>query len=54
MTLAVPTFPTLLQRFFTQRLMQEKQVSPNTIQLLSRHVQAAAAVRTEAAAHRAG
>lgn len=31
MTLAVPTFPTLLQRFFTQRLMQEKQVSPNTI-----------------------
>lgn len=31
MTRAVPTFPTLLQRFFTQRLMQEKQVSPNTI-----------------------
>lgn len=28
---AVPTFQTLLQKFFTQRLMQEKQVSPNTI-----------------------
>jgi site-specific recombinase XerD len=28
---AIPTFPTLLQRFFTQRLMQEKRVSPNTI-----------------------
>ena len=28
---AIPTFPTLLQRFFTQRLMQEKRVSANTI-----------------------
>jgi site-specific recombinase XerD len=28
---AAPTFQTLLQKFFTQRLMQEKRVSPNTI-----------------------
>ena len=28
---AIPTFPMLLQRFFTQRLMQEKRVSANTI-----------------------
>ena len=28
---AIPTFPTLLQRFFTRRLMQEKRVSANTI-----------------------
>ncbi|PRD40745.1 integrase [Phyllobacterium phragmitis] len=31
MTTSIPTFPTLLQRFFTQRLMQEKRVSANTI-----------------------
>ena len=31
MTPSIPTFPTLLQRFFTQRLMQEKRVSANTI-----------------------
>ena len=31
MTASIPTFPTLLQRFFTQRLMQEKRVSANTI-----------------------
>lgn len=31
MRTAIPTFPTLLQRFFTQRLMQEKRVSANTI-----------------------
>ncbi len=28
---SIPTFPTLLERFFTQRLMQQKRVSPNTI-----------------------
>ncbi len=28
---AIPTFPTLLQRFFTQRLMQQKRVSAHTI-----------------------
>jgi site-specific recombinase XerD len=28
---AVPTFPALLQRFFTQRLMQQKRVSAHTI-----------------------
>src|SRR6202140_3961790 len=27
----IPTFPTLLQRFFTQRLMQQKRVSAHTI-----------------------
>lgn len=26
-----PTFPALLERFFTQRLMQQRQVSPHTI-----------------------
>ena len=31
MTLALPTFPVLLQRFFTQRLMQQKRVSAHTI-----------------------
>jgi site-specific recombinase XerD len=31
MTPSIPTFPTLLQRFFTQRLMQQKQVSAHTI-----------------------
>jgi site-specific recombinase XerD len=31
MTPAIPTFPTLLQRFFTQRLMQQKRVSAHTI-----------------------
>ncbi len=31
MTPAIPTLPTLLQRFFIQRLMQEKRVSANTI-----------------------
>src|SRR5208282_4532437 len=31
MTSSIPTFPTLLQRFFTQRLMQQKRVSANTI-----------------------
>jgi site-specific recombinase XerD len=31
MTLALPTFPALLQRFFTQRLMQQKRVSAHTI-----------------------
>lgn len=31
MTAAIPTFPTLLQRFFTQRLMQQKRVSAHTI-----------------------
>ncbi len=31
MTSAIPPFPTLLQRFFTQRLMQQKRVSANTI-----------------------
>jgi site-specific recombinase XerD len=31
MTASIPTFPALLQRFFTQRLMQEKRVSANTI-----------------------
>lgn len=31
MRASTPTFPTLLQRFFTQRLMQEKRVSANTI-----------------------
>jgi site-specific recombinase XerD len=31
MTASIPTFPTLLQWFFTQRLMQEKRVSANTI-----------------------
>jgi len=31
MTASIPTFSTLLQRFFTQRLMQQKQVSPHTI-----------------------
>lgn len=31
MTTAIPTFPTLLQRFFTQRLMQQKRVSAHTI-----------------------
>src|ERR1700730_5710101 len=28
---SIPTFPTLLQRFFTQRLMQQKRVSAHTI-----------------------
>ena len=28
---ALPTFPALLQRFFTQRLMQQKRVSAHTI-----------------------
>lgn len=28
---SIPTFPTLLQRFFTQRLIQQKRVSANTI-----------------------
>ncbi|MFT3726158.1 MAG: tyrosine-type recombinase/integrase [Hyphomonadaceae bacterium] len=28
---AIPTFPALLQRFFTQRLMQQKRVSANTV-----------------------
>ncbi|RLM20431.1 integrase [Brenneria alni] len=31
MTPSVPTFPVLLQRFFTQRLMQQKRVSAHTI-----------------------
>ncbi|HEX7856237.1 MAG TPA: tyrosine-type recombinase/integrase [Sphingobium sp.] len=31
MTPAIPTFSTLLQRFFTQRLMQQKRVSAHTI-----------------------
>ena len=31
MRLALPTFPALLQRFFTQRLMQQKRVSAHTI-----------------------
>jgi site-specific recombinase XerD len=31
MTSAEPSFPSLLQRFFTQRLMQQKKVSPHTI-----------------------
>jgi site-specific recombinase XerD len=31
MTASIPTFSTLLQRFFTQRLMQQKQVSAHTI-----------------------
>lgn len=31
MTASIPTFSTLLQRFFTRRLMQQKQVSPHTI-----------------------
>ena len=31
MTASIPTFPTLLQRFFTQRLMQQKRVSAHTI-----------------------
>ncbi len=31
MMATIPTFPMLLQRFFTQRLMQEKRVSANTI-----------------------
>jgi site-specific recombinase XerD len=31
MTATIPTFPTLLQRFFTQRLMQQKRVSAHTI-----------------------
>jgi site-specific recombinase XerD len=31
MTLALPTFPALLQRFFMQRLMQQKRVSAHTI-----------------------
>ena len=31
MTLALPTFPALLQQFFTQRLMQQKRVSGHTI-----------------------
>jgi site-specific recombinase XerD len=31
MTPALPTFPALLQRFFTQRLMQQKRVSAHTI-----------------------
>lgn len=31
MTSLIPTFPTLLQRFFTERLMQQKRVSANTI-----------------------
>src|SRR6266436_403427 len=31
MTPSIPTFPTLLQRFFTQRLMQQKRVSAHTI-----------------------
>ncbi len=30
-TIALPTFPALLQRFFTQRLMQQKRVSAHTI-----------------------
>jgi site-specific recombinase XerD len=30
-TIAMPTFPALLQRFFTQRLMQQKRVSAHTI-----------------------
>jgi len=28
---ATPSFPTLLERFFTQRLMQQRQASPHTI-----------------------
>jgi len=28
---AVPSFATLLQRFFTERLMQQRQASPHTI-----------------------
>jgi site-specific recombinase XerD len=31
MKCSIPTFPTLLQRFFTQRLMQQKRVSTHTI-----------------------
>ena len=31
MTPALPTFPALLQKFFTQRLMQQKRVSAHTI-----------------------
>lgn len=31
MTPSIPTFPSLLQRFFTQRLMQQKRVSAHTI-----------------------
>lgn len=31
MNTAEPSFPVLLQRFFTQRLMQERKVSPHTI-----------------------
>lgn len=31
MTQTIPTFPALLQQFFTQRLMQQKRVSANTI-----------------------
>jgi hypothetical protein len=26
-----PTFPTLLERYFTQRLVQQRQASPHTI-----------------------
>ena len=31
MSLPIPTFPALLQRFFMQRLMQQKHVSAHTI-----------------------
>jgi site-specific recombinase XerC len=31
MTSTEPTFSVLLQRFFTQRLMQQKKVSPHTL-----------------------
>ena len=38
MTLALPTFPALLQRFFTQRLMQQKRVSAHTIKGATHHM----------------
>ena len=27
----LPSFPALLERFFTQRLMQQRQASPHTV-----------------------
>jgi site-specific recombinase XerC len=51
MTASIPTFSTLLQRFFTQRLMQQKQVSPHTISSYRDAFKAAAALRQKAAGH---
>ena len=47
MTADQPTFPTLLQRFFTPRLMHQRQASPHTIASYRDTFPPAAAVRTK-------